>query len=162
MVPVTTINIFESYSHQDQKLVDALRAELIPRLSIAKDVQFYHWSDREVELGTDWDQEIMQALVSYQTGTAAGLLYLSPHFFASDYIVGKELPVLLAQYPLLYPVMLSRVDPEFQDLKGVETRQWFSFKGKSFAECRQKRQFTHELSLAIQKRTLQYLQAESV
>jgi hypothetical protein len=85
-VAVPRDKIFISYSHMDirfrEDLSVALRAE-----GLADDL----WYDEsKIKIGDDFDAKIQQAL----EGTKIGILLLSSNFFASDYIVKRELPVL--------------------------------------------------------------------
>jgi len=146
------IRIFESYARADQELVDSLRDRLLSHLRISTLFDFQHWSDRRIDLGDDWLARIRQALASNPDAIAAGLLFLSPAFLGSGFIRGEELPVLLGDYPVLFLVMLERLDPAIHDMQGLEQRQWFTHRGKSYRESRDKPGFALALAQAMHQR----------
>ena len=49
------------------------------------------WHDERIPVGSDWRREINTAL----DATNTAVLLVTPSFFASDFIMKKELPVLL-------------------------------------------------------------------
>ena len=65
------------------------------------------WSDREIAIGDDWHQSIVQQL-SVATGI---VLLISPAFLASDYIATHEIPILLHRAhehgARLLPILIS-------------------------------------------------------
>lgn len=79
--------IFVSYSHSDEKW--RKRFEIISKpLSRSEGIRF--WSDHDLRLG-EWENQIEKAM----KGAVAAVLLVSDSFLASDYIVSKELPLIL-------------------------------------------------------------------
>lgn len=88
-------HIFVCYAHKDNessessnRWLNRLLEQLEP-LNIQGQVK--SWSDRDIEIGSDWHESIQSTL---QHAKAAVLL-VSPAFLASKYIRNSELPILL-------------------------------------------------------------------
>jgi hypothetical protein len=66
------------------------------------------WSDKELEIGSNWDNEIQQLLPNVKIA----VLLVSPAFLASKYIRNKELPVLLKNFKdrgmIILPLIIRR------------------------------------------------------
>ena len=97
------IEIFFSYAHEDEALMDAVRRQLIVfdrRNLIQK------WYDRKIPPGDSWrkaiDSRIRRARIV--------LLFLSPHFIESDYCYEIEMMVALKPHKhreaVVIPVIL--------------------------------------------------------
>jgi TIR domain len=80
--------VFVSYSHRDGK--DGVMTSLRP---LEKLGLISLWADDRILPGDDWLKEIDSALAE----ATAAVLLISPHFLASDFIMERELPVLLAR-----------------------------------------------------------------
>jgi WD40 repeat protein len=78
--------IFVSYSHADKAWLERLCIILKPY-----PVYEHLWMDPYIQVGDRWEREIDGALQA----ALVGLLLVSTDFFASDFIVRKELPALL-------------------------------------------------------------------
>lgn len=101
------IEVFFSYSHQDEQLRD----ELAKHLSILKRQGIITaWYDREISAGTEWAGEIDAHLNTAQVI----LLLISADFLASDYCYDIELTQAMerhaAQEARVIPVILREVD----------------------------------------------------
>lgn len=88
-------HIFVCYAHKDNessessnRWLNRLLEQLEP-LNIQGQVK--SWSDKDIEIGSDWHESIQSTL---QHAKAAVLL-VSPAFLASKYIRNSELPILL-------------------------------------------------------------------
>jgi tetratricopeptide (TPR) repeat protein len=86
--PAGRPTVFLSYSHKDGTWLQELRAMLAPLVgNKVVDV----WWDGEIRPSREWRQEIDRALETARIG----VLLVTPHFLASDFIASKELPYLL-------------------------------------------------------------------
>ena len=103
-------SIFICYAHKDnegddpsKRWLDRLLEHLEPlNLQAQADI----WSDRRLELGEEWHQEIQNTLEQVR----AAILLVSPSFLASKYIRNSEVPVLLKnasdQGVVIIPIIL--------------------------------------------------------
>ncbi len=82
------MKIFVSYSHKDKRYLDALKPHLIP---LIRERNIDLWDDSRIHAGAQWKDEIESALEEAQVG----ILLISKHFLASDFIDKNELPPLL-------------------------------------------------------------------
>jgi len=82
--------VFISYSHRDRRFVDELLTQLKPYL---RQGQFRGWSDKQIEPGSIWFDEIKAALAR----TSVAVLLVSPDFLDSDFIHDRELEPLLKE-----------------------------------------------------------------
>lgn len=87
--------IFICYAHQDNESSDASKRWLDRLLVFLQPLQLQEqveiWSDKEIELGDNWHDEIQATLQQVK----AAVLLVSHWFLASNYIRNSELPVLL-------------------------------------------------------------------
>lgn len=72
------MNVFFSYSHQDEALREELEAHLAP---LRREGRISAWHDRRITAGQDWAQRIDESLERADVI----LLLVSPSFVASDY-----------------------------------------------------------------------------
>ncbi len=80
--------IFISYSHKDTSYKDLILKHLSV-LSAKNEVSV--WSDREIQPGHDWYEEITKAI----SGSNVALLLISADYLASSFIIKEEIPRLL-------------------------------------------------------------------
>lgn len=80
--------IFISYSHKDKKMLDRLLVHLNPleRAGLTE-----VWSDKRIDPGDRWREEIELAIASAQVA----ILLVSIDFLTSEFITRNELPPLL-------------------------------------------------------------------
>ena len=78
------VEIFFSYAHEDEELVEAVRRQLVvfDRQNIIR-----KWHDRLIPPGTDWRGQIDSRLQH----SDIVLLFISPDFFESDYCYDTEM-----------------------------------------------------------------------
>lgn len=123
------VRTFVSWAHADRQWVLPLLDDLAPRLKIAERLEFVLWRDSDLNMGDEWERKILDRAATCQ----AALLLVSPAFFASDFIVRHELPLLLrtAAPPVLLPIGL--VDPgkpgRYADWHGLDARQLYLLDG---------------------------------
>jgi len=104
---VTSLSIFVSYAHRDEKLRDELDKHLGP---LKRSGQIETWYDRKLHPGANVNTEIDRHL---ETSDIV-LLLLSPDFFASDYCYCREMRGAIDRHlsglARIIPVILRPVD----------------------------------------------------
>lgn len=101
------INIFISYSHEDESYKDKLEKHL----SILKRNKIIEtWHDRKIIPGEDWDKKIMEELENAHII----LLLVSVDFLSSNYCYDIEIKRAVERHDkgeaILIPVMLRKCD----------------------------------------------------
>jgi hypothetical protein len=81
--------IFISYSHRDYKWLERLQVHLKP---LDHEGKTTHFDDTMITPGTNWRDEIRQAL----NAARIAILLVSADYLASKFIVTDELPTLLS------------------------------------------------------------------
>jgi len=156
------IKFFLSYAHADRERVEKLRVSLEKDLQLSKRFQFEIWTDRNIEVGADWDADIRKALAECDFG----LLFISKDFLVSRYIVEKELPHFVSGQKPVIPVGLTQLDFLRIDMKGLEAKQIYRLprpkeEPRFFSQCRGEmaEDFVRDLASAIEKRVSTCLEA---
>lgn len=85
----TRDGVFISYAHADKKALDLLLLHLAP---LKRDHNIRVWSDKDLQPGEAWLARIRNELATARVG----IILVSKHFLASDFIHSDELPPLLA------------------------------------------------------------------
>jgi len=85
------IEIFFSYAHEDENLMNDVRRQLIVEERNGKIIK---WHDRKIPPGTDWKQQIDNRLEK----ASIILLFMSPHFIESKYCYEIEGQVALNRH----------------------------------------------------------------
>src|SRR5215831_602640 len=103
----TTLTLFYSYAHEDERL----RKQLETHLSLMhKQGIIAEWYDRKIVPGSDWSQEIDAHLNS----ASIILLLVSSDFLASEYCYGIEMQRALERHKngeaQVVPIILRPVD----------------------------------------------------
>lgn|SRR5574341_542913 len=97
------IQIFFSYSHKDEKLMNKVRQQLIP---FEREGILVKWYDREIRAGQEWNPAIKRRLLS----SHIILLLVSPDFIESRYCYNLEMKEALARHAkgdaVVIPVIL--------------------------------------------------------
>jgi len=89
----TRLPVFVSYAHEDNQSPDRWLDRLLQTLKpLRLNNMICTWSDKDIELGSDWRRGIDFQLERY---AEAAVLLVSPAYLASDFIRSSELPVLL-------------------------------------------------------------------
>jgi pentatricopeptide repeat protein len=149
-----TVRYFVSYAHNDKELAADLLRRLKPRLKTRTAYEFQDWQDSDIPLGSDWHEQIQQAVRECDFG----LLLVSPDFLASSYISKNELPHFVLPdgkttetVKRVVPVALKAVLDDSVDLRGLQHRQIFlDSGGKAYAErARRRDAFVDELVAKI-------------
>lgn len=83
--------IFVSYSHKDEKYREEVETSLKSLTHTVEKLDFEFWDDKKIIPGTQWKKEIEDRL----KGATIGILIVSRNFFASNFIMQKEVPLLL-------------------------------------------------------------------
>jgi TIR domain-containing protein len=109
--------IFISYSHVDIKWLERLQTALAP---LTKGHRLDPWDDQRIKPGADWRKEIDSALAA----SNAAVLLVTQAFFASEFIIKKELPVVLRRrkrdgLPVVW-IPISATSFGLTALKGVQ------------------------------------------
>lgn len=113
------IEVFCSYSHKDEELLEGLREQLA---ELKRRKVIVEWHDREIGSGKEWEGEIRNHLES----ASVILLLLSPSFLASDYCNDVEMGRALERHEagearvipvILRPCLWQR--PPLSKLKAV-------------------------------------------
>ncbi|MBK8043642.1 MAG: toll/interleukin-1 receptor domain-containing protein [Haliscomenobacter sp.] len=105
--PGRKLNVFVSYSHQDEDFKNALDIHLS---ALKRSDRIAVWSDRSIRAGTEWDAEIKRQLEEADLI----LLLISAHFMASDYIWKTELTRAMERHDrreaVIVPVFIKSCD----------------------------------------------------
>lgn len=117
----SSIKLFISYSHRDEKLCRDLQKHLSPLIT-AKIID--SWYDRIIEPGLKWHNEIEETLHN----SNIILFLLSKDFLSSSYINNIEVKIAMEMHntgkAIVVPIMLRSCDLEytpFKDIQGLPT-----------------------------------------
>jgi hypothetical protein len=87
-MPKKRKTVFISYSHKDRKWADELQQYMAPWI---RDDRLSLWDDSQIQVGTEWMDEIKKAL---EEATVAVPL-VTQHLLASQFIAEHELPTII-------------------------------------------------------------------
>ncbi len=85
------VDVFISYSRKDEELKDELYVHLAP---LEDQGQIKPWQDRDLEAGSEWEQEIKAQLEAADII----LLLITPRFLASKYCFDQEMKRAMARH----------------------------------------------------------------
>lgn len=113
-------SVFLSYSHKDEKWKDLLKTHLGVQEAEGR---LDTWDDRRIEAGTDWFEEIQEAMAR----ASAAVLLISADFLTSKFILGEEVPRLLqrrtAEGLAVIPVIIQTCAwDQVNWLRGIQAR----------------------------------------
>jgi formylglycine-generating enzyme required for sulfatase activity len=83
--------VFISYSHADRDWVERLKRMMAPLLR-GSGQELRLWDDSQIDAGRKWREAIEVALAQARVA----VLLVSDHFLASEFVMGEEVPKLLA------------------------------------------------------------------
>ena len=99
--------LFISYSHRDMIPIDWLERLKLYLAPLRREELVDIWDDSRIKVGSNWRVEIQDTLER----TSVAILLVGPGFLASEFIVGEELPTLLAAAKTrgvnIYPVVIG-------------------------------------------------------
>src|SRR5579864_4807049 len=102
-----TLELFYSYAHKDERLRNELNKHLF---NLKRSGFIVDWYDRDINAGTDWEQDIDTHLNTAQII----LLLISPDFMASNYCYSIEMKRALERHEdgeaRVIPIILKPVD----------------------------------------------------
>ncbi len=106
-MPSQPLSLFISYSHRDE----SLKQELEDHLALLKrQEKIRPWQDRQIEAGTEWNDQIREAL----DAADIILLLVSPRFMNSDFCYGKEMQRAMQRHhngdARVMPIILTPTD----------------------------------------------------
>lgn len=107
--PITErpVEIFFSYAHEDEALMDVVRLQLVVRERLGEIVK---WHDRMIPAGNEWRNQIDDRIERAHVI----LLFMSPHFLASRYCYEIEGEIALRRHrdgtARVIPVVLRACD----------------------------------------------------
>lgn len=126
------IRLFISYAHKNKRLVENFRDRFDDLLNISINFDYQVWQDIEIKPGQLWENEILDALKQ----SDLGILLVSPAFLVSNYILDKEIPLLVNLGKIIIPVALYPIDFKHYDLHGLEKRQFYFLNSEAFKQPR--------------------------
>ena len=104
---MSTTEILCCYAHEDQKLLNKLKAHLKP---LQRQGLIDVWHDRDISAGTEWEQEIIKHLNEAQII----LLLVSADFMSSEYCYSIEMKKAIEKHERgearVIPVILRAVN----------------------------------------------------
>jgi len=110
--------IFISYSHKDKKWLDLIKTFLKP---FTRNEKITVWSDEHIMPGVSWDIEIKKHLEACRVA----VLLVTPDFIASDYIINKELSIMLKRAQegelIIYWIAVSHSAYNQTDLSKIQS-----------------------------------------
>jgi hypothetical protein len=80
--------IFISYSQNDDIWLNHLQVHLKPFI---RNATVAPWVDTNIKPGEEWEKAIQDAL----SASCVGVLLVTPHYLATDFVFQKELPELI-------------------------------------------------------------------
>src|SRR5258708_5422684 len=111
------IKIFFCYAHEDEALLNKLKAHLKP-FQLEGLIEL--WYDRDISAGTEWEREISKHL---NTADII-LLLISPDFMASEYCYSIEMKRAVERHECeearVIPVILRPVYWQIEKLGGLQ------------------------------------------
>ena len=126
------IRLFISYAHKNKRLVEDFRDRFDDHLNASANFEYQVWQDIEIKPGQLWENEILDALQQCDLG----ILLVSPAFLVSNYILDKEIPLLVNLGKVIIPVALYPIDFKHYDLHGLEKRQFYFLNSNAFKQPR--------------------------
>lgn len=112
-------HVFISYSHADRAWVERLKRMMAPLLRDSGQ-ELRLWDDSRIEAGMRWREAIATALAEAKVA----LLLVSDDFLASEFVMGQEVPLLLAAAAAEgVPVLWVSLSPSFVEETEIHSYQ---------------------------------------
>ena len=112
-------HVFISYSHDDRVWVDRLRRMMAPLLR-GSGRELRLWDDSQIAAGRPWREAIEVALAEAKVA----LLLVSDAFLASEFVMGQEVPPLLAAAEAEgVPILWVSLSPSFVEETDIHRYQ---------------------------------------
>ena len=138
-----SIEIFCCYAHEDKKLLQDFKKQLISQQRWGRPITI--WSDSDINAGAEWEEEINKHLNTAHII----LLFISPDFIASDYCISKEMLRAMERYErgeaYVIPIILRPIyweNAPFGKLQALPTNakpvtSWYNQQEEAFYEIAQ-------------------------
>ena len=129
--------VFISYAREDARWLEELKVFLkrLERDKLVSSMSEIHtWDDSLLRAGEAWEEEIVRAI----SEASVAVLLISQVFFCSDFVLDRELPLILDRAEndglVVMPVL---VEPStFQEFEPLSRFQAINDPWKTLAECR--------------------------
>ena len=128
------INIFISYAHTDKDYFQVFVNEFQEQLNNSREYTFNSFDDRQIELGEDWNERLMNEV----NRCDVGILLLSASFINSKYITEQELKVMLEKLEqekgfIICPIYFRAF--QFSELAELKKYQFFKPDGSAYGHA---------------------------
>lgn len=132
-MPKIPVKIFISYAHKDAPFFEVFRDGLKNHLASSDICDFSAWTDADIPVGSNWDEEIQGKL----GGADVAVLCVSANFLNSRYIRSDEFEKLVHKYPrtLIIPVYFNHCN--FNAWQDLAVKQFFKPAGERYGEAGQ-------------------------
>lgn len=125
------VNIFVSYAHRNKVVFDLLD-KMSDHLKTMLGYDITLWHDISLKEGFAWEDEIRDNIINCDLV----LMMLSPAFLASNYIMQKEVPLILEQEKAFIPICVAPLDHQLHDLQGLGKYQYYMLNKEGFSKPR--------------------------
>lgn len=121
-------NLFISYAKKNHVLANSFMESFKEYVKPSKRFDYKFWQDVDLMPGDKWKDIIEENL----SNCDIGILLISTAFLSSTYISEVELKSLINNKKMIIPVMLSKINFNHHDLKGLDEYQIFRLNSPDF------------------------------